>query len=369
MRINRRRTAVSLGASFPLLIAAILLARWGIASWQERAFFGAAERGDVVAVQTALDRGINVNTVRSYTEGWTRGEPLRVTETALELAAAEGQLEVVRLLLDHGADPNIRCTFNATALTSAAMRSGQAEIIRLLIDAGADLTVVGGNPAFPSSALGWAVGRSDYETFRVLLRASLDQRCFKTLQPGALSELQWRSPHSMNRRFAKGLTAEYPEGTILWAAMQGDSTSLQQLVSEAGDVSRVGDADGWTPLHWSSGIEGSLTDVQVLLAHSTDPNVATVHGYTPLMAAAEAGDTEKIRLLLQAGADVSLTDEDGDTALHAACQYAPIEAVSLLVKAGADGRVHANDQVRPLDIARERARMGGTDVTDLVKGR
>jgi ankyrin repeat protein len=46
-------------------------------------------------------------------------------------AAAEGQLEVVRHLLDHGADRSLEDTDGDTALTFAR-QNGHAEVVKLL---------------------------------------------------------------------------------------------------------------------------------------------------------------------------------------------------------------------------------------------
>ncbi len=52
-----------------------------------------------------------------------------------------------------------------------------------------------------------------------------------------------------------------------------------------------------------SGDWGSPTSVRVLLEYGAEVDVRDKHGRTPLMAAAEMGETDCIRLLLAAGAD------------------------------------------------------------------
>jgi ankyrin repeat protein len=60
----------------------------------------------------------------------------------LYLAAGEGRLEVVRYLLDEGADVNAREAFGRTALSEAVFY-GQSAVIRELVFRGADLNVIG----------------------------------------------------------------------------------------------------------------------------------------------------------------------------------------------------------------------------------
>ena len=69
-------------------------------------------------------------------------------DTALVTAAAEGHTEIVRRLLDHGADVNAVNAFNATPLHEAAV-GGHAELVKALIARGADVNATDGNGRTP----------------------------------------------------------------------------------------------------------------------------------------------------------------------------------------------------------------------------
>ena len=71
-------------------------------------------------VKLLLKKGASVNT-QGTLEGFT----------ALMTAAAEGQLEVVRLLLLHGADPALKDSDSDTA-ESFALQKGHTEVVELL---------------------------------------------------------------------------------------------------------------------------------------------------------------------------------------------------------------------------------------------
>ena len=58
--------------------------------------------------------------------------------TALHMAAARSRVDVARLLLEHGADPNARLTDGVTTPLHFAACAGNVEIIKLLLENGAD---------------------------------------------------------------------------------------------------------------------------------------------------------------------------------------------------------------------------------------
>lgn len=87
----------------------------------------AAAAGDLAKVKELLDKGADVNAANPY------------GGTALAFACDKGRTEVVKLLLERGANPNTKDTFyNFTPITWAAQR-GYGEIIRLLLDKGAEV--------------------------------------------------------------------------------------------------------------------------------------------------------------------------------------------------------------------------------------
>ena len=64
----------------------------------------------------------------------------RLNATPLHSAAAGGHFKIVKMLLEHGADPNIREQGGFTPLHAAA-QNGDVETIRALLLGGADLTL------------------------------------------------------------------------------------------------------------------------------------------------------------------------------------------------------------------------------------
>jgi ankyrin repeat protein len=86
-------------------------------------------------------------------------------ETFLQHVAAEGEIAVLRLALQHGADPERRNKAGETALGYACSYA-QLEAVRCLVDAGADVNAIELHPdGFRYTALDSCSGTSEIEAF------------------------------------------------------------------------------------------------------------------------------------------------------------------------------------------------------------
>jgi ankyrin repeat protein len=116
--------------SIVLFISALALAQAPALTKAEQ-FQDAARKGDAAAVKKLLDEGVDVNT------------KFRYNATALFYACDHGHVEVVKVLLDRGADLAVKDTFygfTPLALASSPAqkkRPEHTEIARLLIAKGA----------------------------------------------------------------------------------------------------------------------------------------------------------------------------------------------------------------------------------------
>jgi ankyrin repeat protein len=133
---------------------------------EAQAYLDAVRKGDVAGVEKALAAGIAVDT------------PFRYNRTALSFAADRGQVEIVRMLLAKGANPEATDSYyNQTPLGWASQpaqtrRPEHAEVVKLLLGKGAK----GAGRAFAN-----AVGASDGRMVQVILEAG-------ALPPAVLNE-------------------------------------------------------------------------------------------------------------------------------------------------------------------------------------
>jgi Ankyrin repeats (3 copies)/Domain of unknown function (DUF3471) len=86
----------------------------------------AASAGDLAKVQELLAAGVDVNAANKY------------GATALAYASDKGHTEVVKLLLEKGANPNSKDTFYNSTPLNWAVQKGHAEIVRALLEKGAE---------------------------------------------------------------------------------------------------------------------------------------------------------------------------------------------------------------------------------------
>jgi hypothetical protein len=124
--------SVAIGAMVLLSLASLATAQATPPDTKADELSAAARRGDAAAVKKLLDEGVDPNT------------KFRYDVTALTYACDHGHLEVVKVLLAHGADINVKDTFYGSTPLRLAISPAQkkrpehTEIAKLLIAKGAE---------------------------------------------------------------------------------------------------------------------------------------------------------------------------------------------------------------------------------------
>jgi hypothetical protein len=99
--------------------------------------------------------------------------------SALMMAAWYGRIDVIRLLLDRGLDPNVRHAKDGDTALHIAAYNGNSDLVRLLLERGAQVNVtddVYGTPPLVWSLHAWLVeDKGDAGAHRDVLRALVDR--------------------------------------------------------------------------------------------------------------------------------------------------------------------------------------------------
>ena len=389
-----------------------------------------AEKGDLSNVQTWVAKGADINGGKKH-EGTPIARPLvgmgdiinwfgeqqfgQNRQIPLIQAARAGSLEVVKWLVEHGADINLqesayiianfqqihqeavfmvlKVTYGNNAI-SAAILAGQSNIVKFLVEHGADISrsVVFQSATIPSvvaiimcnpKGIGLSIrasvndvygytdcsGKSLYQSADGLIHTVLpvqqsqELSIHELMAKSKIHEIRvLRMKATENANIADDLMRASKEGhieivqalldkgvsvntkqnngyTALMAASgEGHKEIVQLLLAKGADINEmapalVGGMD-ITALMMAS-MHGHREVVQALLAKGADVNAKMANDYTALMAASEQGHIEIVQLLLSKGAEVNAKDRDGKTALMYASQKGHKEVEELLIKAGA----------------------------------
>jgi ankyrin repeat protein len=144
----------------------------------------AARAGDAASVKLLLGKGADGNARAGSGYGrilfgasslaFNRENRPAVGPTPLMMAAVGGDLETVRVLLDHGADARAKSPFGYSTLHLAADR-GNPELVRLLLEHGADVNGIDYEGHTPL-ILAAAAERVNPDVVRLLLERGADPR-------------------------------------------------------------------------------------------------------------------------------------------------------------------------------------------------
>ena len=221
----------------------------------------AATCGHDEMVNLLLEKGANVNM-----KGGVYG-------SALQAASFIGHGQVVKLLLDHGADVNIQGGHYGSALQAASF-IGHEQVVKLLLDHGANVNMKGG---YYNSALQAASFIGHGQVVKLLLDYGAD---VNTIQGGLF--------------YGSALQA---------ASANGHEQVVKLLLDYGANVNMKGGV-------YDSALEAASTGghkqvVKLLLDHGANVNMKGGYYNSALQAASAEGHEQIVKLLLQKGAIAS----------------------------------------------------------------
>lgn len=295
-----------------------------------RARFG-ANRYDVSFIRMIIESGDIEKNISTTTD---RGETLLHL-----LVKSDCNEDLVRFLVDKGADINARNTLGETPLQCTTWWHRNA---RLLIDLGADVKV--DNKSGTRTLLGSALGNALYHARWV------DKIMYGEGDPSNLVDLN--AHISVSRQLIangacisgaddKGLTPLH-----IAAGGGGHFAEIVEMILERGaDVSAT-DNEGCTPLHAAAShrLDNSAI-IALLVSHGAEISAIDSNGKMPLH---HAGCYPVARAIIDRGACVSAADSQGLLPLHHAARSAYKEVARILIEKGANISATNEDGITPL---------------------
>jgi len=308
----------------------------------------ASSRGYADVVRSLIDRGADLNAIcQDYDE---HGE---VKWTPLQVAISQERRDIVVLLLERGADMEILpSSLNQTALYMASSR-GCADVVRLLIDRGADLNAICEDYHEDACDVKWS-------PLHVAIYTERRDIAVLLLESGADTETR----------------SCWDETALYMASSRRCAYIVRQLISYGADLNaecdghdEYGNDVKWTPLH-AAILTGTPPIARTLLEHGADPNAPDNLGNTALHLASHQGWGEEVtfvELLLEYGANVDVRDKKGWTPLHEAAYHLNLEVVVVLLNHGADPRAQTNKGETPIQLANAPFRWASEDQAQVIR--
>jgi uncharacterized protein len=337
-----------------------LVARGG-----DTALWLAVTKGNVEAVQLLLEKGAKPD---------AGGNERRYLASPLMAAAGmrvPNADAIVALLVTAGANLNVTDEAGDTPLI-LAVRNGNVAVVRRLVEAGADVTIRDRKAGW--TALMWATHVAEQRTpARGGVADGARAEILALLQPGEAPASGSDADFQLVRAILKGddagveaalkagaraqATDQNGEPAVFLAAVRGQATQVKALIAAGASVhveyqdrsivsaavaGRNADTlrevlaadpatSGKQDALWQAAVYGQADMVKLLLEAGTKPppGLPIVHE------SVRYGGADVIRQLLQAGADPNHLGR-GETALAAAVSYGKEDVVRVLMEHGAD---------------------------------
>ena len=368
----------------------------------ETPLMAAARAGSVPAARLLLTRGADVNAADSFQNA-----------TALMWASSEGHLEMVDLLLEAGANPNLQARVNTlterhnadfptggfTALMWAA-RSGHEALVRRLVAGGADVNLKNGDGA---SAAMIAIYNDRFDLAATLLDLGSDANdgslyMAVEMREGTTDQFAFdgsrRRPDHPNERTALDLmrlllargadpnkpfigqmhstsmpnTDRFDNTPFYRAAIAADVEALKLLIEHGADLEQTpplpppaeAAADEPAAGRGRGNPNAGRTAAMVAMTGGRGPAMTGGPAYiregpAPYREPGSRKPEDAFALLLGAGANPNAKAPDGATLLHQAARAGNLEMIRALAKAGVDFTQTNAEGFTALDVAEGKA--------------
>ena len=226
--------------------------------------------------------------------------------TPLSLAIGAGNEDLVRMLIEAGADPNVpvKPDFRVGTHLTFAVGLGNTEIVEMLLEAGADPNAVDTEQHYDQTPLSLAIAAGNEDLVLMLIEAGADP----DVEVNPAFRVTGHVDYAVslgNTRIVEMLVAETSNESLCYAINGGDLEAVEPLIKSGMDVDSRCEISS---TYWYEGI-------------------------VPLHIATRYWDTAILKLLVDAGADTGIR---GSSPLCEAVNHFQVDTVRILVDAGAD---------------------------------
>lgn len=255
--------------------------------------------------------------------------------TILHHSCANGWTDLVRFLAEGDININVRTSSGATPLLLAAAYTHE-DTVKLLIDLGADFEL---KDSYDRTVLHFVSERGMLDIVKYLVTMGCDFNA-RTVEGHTPFNLAVRYYYiSLIKHFIdSGADVNcidiHEKAPVHYACIKGRLDILRYLVSKGCDLYAVTSA-GETPL--TLAVKHShLSLVNYLIVSGVDVNFRDKNKKTALHFACKSGSLEIVEALTKKGSNINIQDKRLDTPLHIAVKFSRLATVKHLLKAGAD---------------------------------
>jgi ankyrin repeat protein len=252
----------------------------------------------------------------------------------LIIAARHGKTDVVKYLLEIGANVNLINKDGASALWFAvASDKFNDTIVNILINNNADVNVV--DSIYMNTPLMLASAKGRIDAVDLLLdhgaEANKKDKSFASALYYATRFNHTDIALKLLQKGATFLVSDNQGRTPLFLAIINGNVKIVNGLYENGASLAQKDINEATPIIYAAA-EGHLDLVKYLINKKVDLNAKTTEGKTALMMASREGKFEIVKELLKNGADTQIKDSKGRSALDIAIQEGHKDIAKLLEK-------------------------------------
>jgi len=273
-------------------------------------------------------------------------------------------VEMTRLLLKSGADPNHKLVGDNGAVIILAVENNHLDSLKALIEAGANLATDGGH-----SPLQTALDTDNTAAVKLLLKSGAHPTTRFRNRP--MIDYAWRkSADTLAALLEAGADPNASNERLLVETINhGLIHNLRLMLKHKANPDGITRKDH--PIFYATPhfrFEPTSPDfLDALIEHGANVNVQDDQGMTALSRCVSTGQKEYVQRLLLAGADPDLADSQGNTPLHHAVNGGSREILKLLLEHKANPNRLNNEGNSPLDMVAKPA--GHTPTTSSFQSR